>query len=188
MTMTETIAALTIAALGIGVSVPSVSTMLRTRKLTMAARDLSLELQRTRMEAVAKGSYVGIRFERTGGRDRWRLYRDGGSRGIHDAEIDTGDDPPISPAFDLAARYPGVRLGIARNGAPRIPPSAGLLAPTDDPIAFSGTDIFSASPTGESSTGTLYLTDGADMRGVVVYGPTGRIRIWRYEGTTRQWH
>lgn len=187
MSITEMLAALTIAALGLGVSVPSVSTMLRTRKLSMASRDLALELQRARMEAVANGSYVGIRFERSG-RDCWRHYRDGGARGIHAAEIASGDDPPIGPVFDLASRYPGVRLGIARAGAPRIPPSGGLLSPTDDPVAFSGSDIFSASPTGESSTGALYLTDGADMRGVVVYGPTGRIRIWRYEGSTGQWH
>ena len=188
MSITELLAALTIASLGIGVSVPSVSTMLRTRKLTMAARDLSLELQRARMEAVAKGSYVGISFDRSGGRDRWRLHGDGGSRGIHAAEIRSGVDPPIGQMFELSSRYSGVRFGIASTGAPRIPPSTGRLGPTDDPVAFSGSDIFSASPTGESSTGTLYLTDGSDMRGVVVYGPTGRIRIWRYEGSTGQWH
>lgn len=187
MSMAEVLAALTIAALGVGVTVPSLSTMLKTRKLTMAARDLALELQRARMEAVAKGSYVGVRFDRSGGRDRWRLHRDGGARGIHTAEILSGVDPPIGVPFDLASRYPGIRLGIARSGAPKIPPSRGTLSPTDDPVAFSGSDIFSAAPTGESSTGTLYLTDGADMRGVVVYGPTGRIRIWRYEGTTGQW-
>ena len=187
MSLAEMLATITIAALGVGVTVPSVSTMLKTRKLSMAARDLALELQRARMEAVAKGSYVGVLFDRSGGRDRWRLHRDGGTRGIHSSEIRSGDDPPIGPPFDLAARYPGIRLGIAASGSPKIPPSPGTLSPTDDPVAFSGSDIFSASPTGESSTGTLYLTDGADMRGVVVYGPTGRIRIWRYEGTTGRW-
>ena len=187
MSVAEMLAALTIASLGIGVTVPSVSTMLKTRKLSMAARDLALELQRVRMEAVANGSYVGIQFDRSGGEDRWRLYRDGGVRGIHAAEIQSGDDPPMGGPVVLASRYPGVRLGIARSGAPRIPPSTGMLAPTDDPVAFSGSDIFSASPTGESSTGTLYLTDGTDMRGVMVYGPTGRIRIWRYDESAGQW-
>ena len=187
MSVTEMLAALTIAALGIGVSGPSMSTMFKSWKLTCAARDLATELQRTRMEAVARGASAGIQFETSPGGDRWRLYLDGGSRGIHAAEIATGIDTPASPFFDLASRYPGVRFGIARSGAPRIPPASGSLAPGDDPIALGGTDIFSSSPTGESSSGTLYLTDGGAMRAVMVFGATGRIRIWSYDGRTGQW-
>ncbi|HEY3175006.1 MAG TPA: GspH/FimT family protein [Candidatus Polarisedimenticolia bacterium] len=181
------LAALTIAALGMGVAVPSISTMLSSWKLTCAARDLATELQRTRMEALARGANVGIQFENTLRGDRWRLYLDGGSRGIHAAEIAAGIDTPLSMTFDLSSRYPGVRFGVARAGAPRIPPATGSLAPTDDPIALGGSDIFSASPTGESSSGTLYLTDGGSMRAVTVFGATGRIRIWRYDGRSGQW-
>jgi Tfp pilus assembly protein FimT len=184
----EAIAALTIAALGIGVTGPLVSTMLRSWKLSCAARDLAMDLQRTRMEAVAKGAYVGIRFDLSSGRDRWRLYLDGGTRGIRSAEIASGVDAPMSDTFDLASRYPGVRFGIARSGAARIPPASGTLLPSSDPIALGGTDIFSCSPTGESSSGTLYLTDGNDMRAVTIYGATGRIRIWSHEGRTGLWH
>ena len=188
MTIPELAAALTIAALAAGTTVPAISSALRSWKLTAAARDLSVELGRARMEAVGRSEYVGIRFERSTAGDRWRLYRDGGTRGIRSAEIDAGVDEPLSRPYDLAARHPGIRLGIAGPGAlPRIPPSAGTLSASDDPIAFGGSDIFSASPTGETSAGTLYLTDGRDMRAIVVYGPTGRLRIWRFDGDSRQW-
>lgn len=188
MTLPEMLAALTIAALGAGVAVPGVGGMLRSWKLAGAARDLSVEMHRARMEAVSRAAYVGIRFERNPAGGAWRLYLDGGSRGIHSAEIASGVDAPLTGIFDLASRYPGVRIGIASGGPiPRIPPAAGTLSPTDDPIALGGSDIYSSAPSGETSTGTLYLTDGTDMRAVVAYGPTGRLRVWRYEGRTGAW-
>jgi len=189
MTFPDLAAALTIAILAAGTTVPAISSALRSWKLTAAARDLSVEIGRARMEAVGRAQYVGIRFERSSSGDRWRLYRDGGARGIHSSEIAAGVDQPLSRAYDLAARHPGVRIGISGPGAvPRIPPSGGTLTATDDPIAFGSSDIFSAAPTGETSSGTLYLTDGRDMRAIVVYGPTGRQRIWRYDSDSRQWN
>ncbi len=188
MTLPELAAAITIAALGLGVSVPALGTALRSWKLDGAARGLALEMQRTRMEAVARGVYAGILFQRDASGGRWRLYQDGGGRGIRSAEIASGIDSPLGPTAELAASYPGIRLGIdAPPPIPRIPPSTGTLMPGGDPIAFSGSDIFSASPTGETSGGTLYLTDGRDMRAVVAFGPTGRIRIWKYDGEARRW-
>lgn len=187
MTLTEALAALTIAALGVGTTVPAIPGMLRSWKLTCAARDLAMDLQHARMDAIARGASVGVLFEPSPAGDRWRRYLDGGDRGIHTAEIAAGVDTPMGGPFDLASKYPGVRFGIARAGAPRIPPAPGRLDPADDPVALGGTDIFSASPTGESSTGTLYLTDGEGMRAVTVFGATGRIRIWCYDGRNGQW-
>ena len=187
MSLTEALAALTIAALGIGAAVPSASGMIRSWKLTCAARDLAMEVQRARMDAVAKGAHVGILFEPAAGPGRWRRYLDGGARGIQSSEIAAGIDRPMGGFFELASRYPGVRFGISRAGAPRIPPGSGMLSPADDPIAFGGTDIVSCSPTGESSSGTLYLTDGESMRAVTLFGATGRIRIWSYDGRSGQW-
>ena len=188
MTLPETLAALTIAAMGMGVAVPSVGTMLKSWKLTCAARDMAVEMHRARMEAVGQSAYVGILYQRAASGDCWRLYRDGGSPGIHAAEIAAGVDTPLGESFDLAARYPGVRFGIGGTGAvQRIPPSTGTLSPGDDPIAMGNSDIFSAAPTGETSSGTIYLTDGGNMRGVVVYGATGRVRIWSFDESSGRW-
>jgi len=187
MTFPETMATLTIAALGMGVTVPSVGGMLRSWKLNGAARDMAVEMHRARMEAVDHSVYVGILYESAPAGDRWRLYLDGGTRGIHAAEIAAGIDTPLGESFDLAARYPGVRFGIGNATVPRIPPATGSLAPGDDPIAFGSTDIFSAAPTGETSSGAIYLTDGRDLRGVVVFGATGRVRVWSYDAARGGW-
>ena len=188
MTLPEALAALTIMALGTGVAVPSMSTMLKSWKLTAAARDMAVEMQRARAEAIEKGDYVGILYERNAPGDRWRLYQDGGTRGIHAAEIASGIDTPLGATFDLAARYPGVRFGIADGGpVPRIPPASGTMISSDHPIAFGSSDIYSASPTGETSSGSLDITDGGDMRAVVVFGATGRIRVWSFERSTGRW-
>ncbi len=186
MTLPEMLASLTLVALGAGAAIPSVSTMIHSARLNGAARDLVVQMHRARMEAVSRGCYVGLLFEKTPSGGRWQLYRDGGSRGIHTAEIASGVDVPIGPLLDLTARYPGVRIGIT-GPAPRIPPSSGTLSSNDDPIAFGASDIYSASPTGETSSGTLYLTDGRDMRGVTAYGATGRLRVRRYDASHGTW-
>lgn len=188
MSFPELVAALTIASLAIGVATPTVSGALRSYRLDGAARDMSVEIHRVRMEAVSLGRYVGILFTKSPTGDRWRVYRDGGLRGISAAEISSGVDQAAGPTQELRARHSGVRIGIPEGPPiPRIPPASGRLSSTDDPIAFGNSDIFSSSPTGETSGGTLYLTDGIDARAVVVYGPTGRIRIWRYEARERAW-
>jgi len=188
MSFPEIAAAVTIGALSLGIGAPSVGSALRSWRLNGAVRDMALEMHRTRMEAVARGTYVGIVFDRSAPTDRWRLYADGGDRGIQTAEVAAGIDRPLGDPLSLASRHEGVRIGIAGAGPiPRIPPAIGTLSPSDDPIAFGSTDIFSASPTGETSTGTLYLTDGRDMRAVVVYGATGRIRTWRFDARDGQW-
>ena len=186
MTITEMLASLTLVALGAGAAIPSVTTMLHAAKLNGAARDLVVLMHRARMEAVSRGCHVGLLFETTPTGGRWRLYRDGGSPGIHTAEIASGIDEPIGSPFELSARYPGVRLGIT-GPAPRIPPSSGTLSSSDDPIAFGVSDIYSASPTGETTSGTVYLTDGRDMRAVTAYGATGRLRVRRYDASNGTW-
>ncbi len=185
MTLPDLIAASTIAVLAVGVSAPALGSALRDRRLDAAARHAAFQMLRARAEAVSRGAYVGIRFERRGA---WRLYLDGGARGILSSEIASGVDAPLGPSIELAADHPGIRFGIGGAApVPRVPPAAGTLAPGADPIAFGGSDIFSASPTGETSGGSLYLTDGTDMRAIVVYGATGRQRLWSYDAATRRW-
>jgi len=188
MNAVEMLAALTIAALGTSAVVPAVSGMLRSARLNGLASDLSSEMAKARMEAVARGAYTGIRFEATPDGGRFTLYLDGGDRGIRSAEIAAGVDTPLTPPREVAARHHGVRIGIAPQGpVPRVPPASGLLQPTDDPIAFGGSDIYSCSPTGETSTGTLYMTDGVDMRAIVAFGPTGRMRLASWDASARRW-
>ena len=187
MSVPEILATLTVAARALGVTVPVLSDSYRTWKLTAAARDVAAQMHRVRMEALANGLNVGLQFKKAPDGGGWQAYLDGGTRGIRASEIASGIDTPLGENIPLVSTYPGVRIGIPPGAVPRIPPRRGVLSPGDDPIAFGNSDIFSASPTGGTSGGTLYLTDGEDLRGVVVYGPTGRIRIWRYDADRRLW-
>jgi hypothetical protein len=60
--------------------------------------------------------------------------------------------------------------------------------PGDDPIRFGRSDLVSFSPRGTSSSGTLYVSDGRlAAAAIVLYGGTGRIRIWVYDRERGAW-
>ena len=63
---------------------------------------------------------------------------------------------------------------------PRIPPAAGWLDP-DDPVQFGVSDLVAFGAVGGPSCGTIYLTDGADAWGVVLFGPSCRVRLWHWD-------
>ncbi|MGH9869445.1 MAG: pilus assembly FimT family protein [Candidatus Polarisedimenticolia bacterium] len=183
MSFPEIIAALTIASLALAMAAPVSAEMARAWRLDGAARALAMEVHRARMEALARGRSTGILFARSPRGGQWRFHVDtSGDRSITSAAIVAGQDRALGPLVEMASRHPGVSLGIAAGPPiPRIPPASGVLTFADDPIAFGGSDIFSASPTGEGSAGTLYLTDGFAMRAIVVSGATGRVRVWRWD-------
>jgi type II secretion system GspH-like protein len=185
MSFAEATVALALIALMAAGGASVLAPTLRSLRLSSAARDMALALQRVRGEAIARGGSVGIAFEREP--DAWRIHEDGGAPGILRAETTSHVDPPLSPRIAMAALHPGIRFGLPEgHSVPRIPPSIGTIDP-DDPITFGSTDIFSASPTGATSSGSIYLTDGRDVRAIVVHGPTGRLRIWSHDSSTNQW-
>lgn len=181
--------ALALLALISAVMLPSLADLLGRRSLDAAAAALGGEIARIRGEAIAKRRYVGIAFERSPHGDRYGVYLDGGRSGIHAAEIASGIDRLERAPMDLSDAFPGVRLGIpGPDPVPRVPPSRGVLMPGDDPIQFGGSDIISFSPSGEASSGALYLMDRrGGLRAVVVYGRTGRIRTWTYAPEIHGW-
>jgi Tfp pilus assembly protein FimT len=183
MSLPEIMASIGLASLALAMAGPVAADTSRRWRLDGAARALAMEIHRARMEALSRGRSTGIHFSRSAGGGRWRFHVDGSGDGsITRAAIAAGRDQPLGPEVDMAARHSGVRIGIpAGPVVPRIPPAGGFLSASDDPVAFGGSDIFSASPTGEGSSGTLYLTDGHALRAVVVSGAAGRVRIWRWD-------
>jgi hypothetical protein len=70
----------------------------------------------------------------------------------------------------------------------KIPPAEGYIEDTEDPIKFGKSDIASFSPVGDSSSGTVYISDGRDrMMAVVLFGPTVRVRVWEYVHEENKW-
>jgi len=94
----------------------------------------------------------------------------------------TGDD-----AFDRT--IPDVKLGIPPGGPfPEAPPGTDWLVAGDDPVRFGNSDLVSFTPVGSASSGTLYVTDGKrGLYAVVLFGPTARLRVWRFIPEERRW-
>lgn len=173
----------------VAAAMPAFSSLLGRRSVDAAAAVLAGEIARARQEAIARHRYVGIAFERLPGSDRYGVYLDGGRAGIHASEIASGLDPILRGPIDFTAAFDGVRLRIPGPTAiPKVPPSSGVLHPGSDPVQFGGTDIISFSPSGESSSGAVYLAGPHDaLRAVVVYGRSGRIRVWSYMADMHLW-
>jgi hypothetical protein len=70
---------------------------------------------------------------------------------------------------------------------PEIPPRRGTISGVDDPVQFGRSDLVAFSPLGTASSGTLYVTDGRELFGIVLFGATARVRVWRYDGGTNEW-
>ena len=131
----------------------------------------------------------GLYFESLGQGWAWWEVRDGNGNGLRTAEVRSGTDPILSGPHRLEQSVEHVTLGFPPNGPfPEVPPKSGSIRDTTDPVQFGRSNLISFGPLGTSSSGTVYVTDGRHrVYGVVLYGRTARIRVWRYDTRGGQW-
>jgi len=99
---------------------------------------------------------------------------------------ETGSDRTTSTPG--AIRYEGIDFGLLDVSIPEVPPGSSSLLPGGDPVRFGRSDIITFTPHGTSSSGTLYVSDGhSTLTAVVVYGGTGRLRLWRFDRDRWLW-
>lgn len=150
-----------------------------------AARYVSSRLQQVRMEAVARGRSVGVRFVRSASGYSVAVYVDGNRDGVRSRDIQDGTDWPLRPAERLPDRFPGVDFG-ALPGLPAVDPSS--TPPGSDPIRLGSSDIVSFSALGTSTTGSLYVRGRHDAQYVVrVFGETGKTRTLKFNPRSGEW-
>jgi Tfp pilus assembly protein FimT len=129
------------------------------------ARYVAARLVRARAQAVGRGAAVALRL---GGEDddvTVASFMDGNRNGVLTRDIDDGTDPPLDDPVRLSSLFPGVRL--AEAGGPR---------------------LFSFSPDGTATSGSLYLESRDGSRFAVrVLGTTARVRIERYVMARDEW-
>ena len=179
--LVELLAVLAIAAAGLAIAAPAAATLRTAGRGTAAARQLALGLQAARWRAVARARPHGLLFEQDARGWRFRLALDGNGNGMRTQEIRSGTDPTVLPPRRLEDLVAQVRLGLPPAApVPRIPPATGWLDPTD-PVQFGASDLVAFGAVGGTSSGTLYLTDGADAWGVVLFGPSCRVRVWHWD-------
>ncbi|PYT17436.1 MAG: hypothetical protein DMF51_02465 [Acidobacteria bacterium] len=169
-------------------SAPALLAALSRGRVAAAARDLQQELARLRSEAIASHRSVAMRLTWSGGRYLYAFYADGDGDGVRADDVASGRDPLIGGPRDLCSRYEGIDFGLLAEAIPEVPPGSGVLTPGSDPVRFGRSDIITFTPRGTASGGTLYLSDGrAAVAAVVVYGATGRLRIWRFDRDLWAW-
>lgn len=186
----ELVVVVALLGLGMAVALPAVSRLASGERAAGAARTLATTMQALRFRAVADGRNHGLRFSRDASGWSWTIVRDGNGNGLRSAEIAAGTDPTLSGPHRMRDHDRGVRLGFPPGGpVPRIPPASGAIDNLDDPIRFGRSELISFGPLGTSSSGTVYLTDGRESGFAVrIYGPTTRVRVWRFSRATRRWN
>jgi Tfp pilus assembly protein FimT len=168
---------------------PALGQLTTTSRMAAAARLLVVQLQGLRASSVARGRSHGLFFQHDERGWYWLVVQDGNGNGLRTVEVEQGTDPVLSGPHRISDSLPHVDFGFPpHRTVPRIPPRRGALADLDRPVRLGNSGLLAYSPLGTSSSGTLFLSDGREsLIAVVLYGRTGRIRVWRLDRVRRRW-
>jgi len=173
----EVMMAITIMVIVGGAAIPLAHGTVDRSRAAGAANYVAGRLTLARFEAVRRSACVAIRFvERSDG--YWmQTYIDGNRNGVRTSDIEGGIDTPITAEERLDHHFSGIVFGI-QSGVPGI--EAGPFD-ASDPIQIGNTTLLSFSPTGSSTSGTLFIRSvRGNQFAVRVLGATGRTRILEF--------
>jgi prepilin-type N-terminal cleavage/methylation domain-containing protein len=173
----EVMMAITIMVIVGGAAIPLAHGTVDRSRAAGAANYVAGRLTLARFEAVRRSARVAIRFVERGDGYWLQTYIDGNRNGVRTSDIEGGIDTPITAEERLDYHFSGIAFGI-QSGVTGI--DAGPFN-TSDPIQIGNTTLLSFSPTGSSTSGTLFIRG---LRGhqfaVRVLGATGRTRILEF--------
>ena len=173
------------AATASGIAIPPLLTALDDYRTAGAVRYIATRIQRTRMEAVTRSTNVAMQFVQVGAGFSYGTYIDGNGDGVRTEDIKDGSDSPLGAIERIPDNFSGVDFGVL-PGLPAV--ESGTSPPGTDPIRLGGSNLLSYSPTGTSSSGSVYIRGRSQAQYVIrVLGDTGRARVLRFDALTRQW-
>jgi hypothetical protein len=183
------LATVTLIGIALAVVLPSVADLGQAGRAAAGARRMAAAFQAMRWRAVARNRAHGLFFQRLAEGWVWYEVADGNGNDLRTAEVENGTDPILSGPHDLGDQDRLLRFGFPpRDAIPNIPPRGGNIRDLEDPVKFGRSNIVSFTPLGAASSGTLYLTDGRnELYGLVLFGPTVRVRVWRFDCRTGRW-
>jgi len=181
----EVLVAVSLMAIVAGAAIPLAQGGLDRTRASAAANYVAGRIALARFEAVKRSAFVAIRFV-DGPDGYWlRAYVDGNGDGVLSRDITRGIDRPISIDERLDHHFPGITFGIQPNVTsvdPGQPFNAG------DPIQIGASALLSFSPTGSSTSGTLFVRGRHSSQFAVrVLGVTGRTRVLRFDFQDGTW-
>ena len=186
----EMVVALTVGAVLLAVGMPPLLEATARTRVRLAAAEVAGVLYEARSYAVLHSANVAVKFRAGGdGGVDWSLYRDADGDGVLNQDIESGVDPRVGPARQLAHLGRQVRVGFPPGPAPRDPGDPRRrLDRLSDPVRFNRSDLASFDPLGGATPGSIYLTDGrSHLVAVRVLGVTGRVRVLIYDAGREAW-
>lgn len=187
--LVEILAVLAVGALAAAVAFPALAEARARAAASAGAHELAILLAAQRFKSAALGTTHGLFFDRDERGWYWYEVQDGNGNGLRTSEVRDGTDPRLAGPERLESSAAGAALGLPPTGPfPEIPPRRGWIDPSGDPIRFGASNLISFGPLGTASSGRIYVTDGrSELRAVVVFGGSGRIRVWRYDAGSETW-
>ncbi len=168
-----------------GIAVAQTLGSLGDMRAVAAARYVSARLQHTRVDAIVRGRRAALRITRDADGYSLVRYVDGNRNGVLSADIQSGVDRAIDASEKLEHRFGGVTFG-AIAGLPPVDP--GGPPPGNDPIRTGAGNMVTFTPTGTSSSGSLYILGNNGAQLVVrVFGQTGKTRVLKFDARNGQW-
>jgi hypothetical protein len=185
----EAVTALAVLALGAALGAPPLLRATAALRVDLAAREVAGVLAGARILAIRRSANVAVKFAvEPGGAVSFAVYRDGDGDGVLARDVESGADPEVAAPRRLEHVGREVRFGLP--AAPVRDPGdrSAWLPAGGDPVRFNRSDMASFSSLGESTPGSLYLTDG-DSHLVVVrlFGRTGKIQLLTYDFAAQIW-
>ncbi|HXG88971.1 MAG TPA: GspH/FimT family pseudopilin [Vicinamibacterales bacterium] len=151
----------------------------------MAARYLANRLHVVRTEAIRRNTQVALRVD-ADDRDFIGMYADGDGDGVLQRDIDRGIDRAIAPDVHLADLFAAVALNIAADVPD--PDGNGTLLAGSDPVRIGSSTLWSFSPIGSATSGTVYLAARTGPQVALrVLGATGRTRVLWFDAASSTW-
>lgn len=163
-------------------AVPMVSAALDQLRTAAAARYIAARLIDARIDAVRRSACVAVRFELVGGDYQYAAFRDGNDNGVRTADIRDGVDAQIGAAERVRDQFPGTRF-LLQDGIPDIDGNS----TSGDGVRIGTSRILTMSPDGTATAGTLYLAGRRAQFAVRVLGPTGRVRVLKFDTGGNRW-
>lgn len=186
LTLIELLIVIAIVGLMLAVTIPSFGRMRRQAVLKAAAAELRTQFHLTRSRAIARNVNCAMKFLLLGGQWHFAVYEDGDGDGVRSDDIKSGKDRLVVRPRVVLPTSNAVTIGLLDIEIED--PDGDPLPPTESPVVFNKSAMCSFSGLGQSTSGTIYITDrGRDLYAVRVSGSTAKIRVLRYVRETGKW-
>ena len=187
LTLIELLIGIAIIGMIASVTFPSMLNLQRRAAARNAMSEIRAIFFAARMRAIARSHNCGVKF--TSASDGWHyaVYDDGDGDGVRNDDITSGVDPLVqSSRRVLAAEERRATIGLLP--IKMVDPDGDPLLPTKSPVNFNNSTICSFTPLGESTPGTIYITDSmSQLYAVRVRSDSARIRVLRWNNGRQKW-